>query len=72
MDLLAGGKQTHPIFECLAYQLLLWLEGRMIREERICHKVEAKKPSCRTRPEAGNVGIETVVKIARDSTVPVD
>jgi hypothetical protein len=62
-------KKSHAIFECLAHNLLLLFEERLIREEGIRDEVEAKKQigrTCQTRPKPGEPKIMKVVKIVRN------
>lgn len=62
-------KQSHAIFQCLAHNLLLLLEERIMREEGICDEVEKKRQIGRinpryTKPE--NPKILKVVEIVRN------
>ncbi len=62
-------RQNHAIFECLAHNLLLLLEERLIREEGIRDEVEEKKQigrTCPTRQKAGKPKIMKVVEIVRN------
>lgn len=64
-----AAKQSHAIFECLAHNLLLLLEERLVREEGIRDQVEAQKQIGRThptRPKPGKPKILEAVKIARN------
>ena len=56
-------KQSHAIFECLAHNLLLLFEERLIREEGIRDEVEERKQIGRTRPKAAAPGIMKLVGI---------
>ena len=58
-----AAKQSHAIFECLAHNLLLLLEERVIREEGIRDEVEERKQIGRTRPKAGGAGNPKVMKV---------
>lgn len=59
-------KQSHAIFECLAHNLLLLFEERLIREEGIRDEVEERKRIGRTRPKAAAPGIMKIVGIVRN------
>ena len=59
-------KQSHAIFECLAHNLLLLFEERLVREEGIRDEVEDKKQRGRTRSKAGDFGMMKMVEIARN------
>ena len=61
-----AAKQSHAIFECLAHNLLLLLEKRVIREEGIRDEVEEQKQIGRTRPKGGGAGLMKVVEIVRN------
>jgi hypothetical protein len=61
-----AAKQSHAIFECLAHNLLLLFEERLVREEGIRDEVEDKKQRGRTRSKAGDFGMMKMVEIARN------
>jgi hypothetical protein len=57
-----AAKQSHAIFECLAHNLLLLFEERLIREEGIRDDVEEKKQIGRTCPTCQNPGKPAIMK----------
>lgn len=61
-----AAKQSHAIFECLAHNLLLLFEERVVREEGIRDEVEEKKQIGRTRPKAEGAGVMKVVGIVQN------
>jgi hypothetical protein len=61
-----AAKQSHAIFECLAHNLLLLFEERLVREEGIRDEVEGKKQLGRIRSKAGDSGKMKVVETARN------
>lgn len=61
-----AAKQSHAVFECLAHNLLLLFEERMIREEGIRDEVEEKRRIGRTSPGTGNAASEQTGGIVRN------
>ena len=58
-------KQSHALFECLAHNLLLLFEERLVREEGIRDEVEAKKQIGRTCPARQKPGKPEIMKVVR-------
>ncbi len=61
-----AAKQSHAIFECLAHNLLLLFEERLVREEAIRDEVEEKKQRGRTCSKARKSGTMEKVEMARN------